>query len=115
RKGIAKRNLAAFGGTVKVYYMPSDGKAKEAHDLHQQVLKLDPTFDDAQLGVGAYDYVVGVLPGVVRVVLSPFGVRSAGKDIGIQELEAVAATGKIASTDAKMILVVSYIREKRYE
>lgn len=114
-KGISQGTLAAFEATVKRSYMSAHGKAKEAHDLHQQVLKLDPTFDDAQLGVGAYDYVVGVLPGVVRVVLSPFGVRSAGKDIGIQELEAVAAKGKIASTDAKMILVVVYTREKRYE
>ena len=95
--------------------MSAHGKAKEAHDLHQQALKLDPTFNDAQLGVGAYDYVVGVLPGLLRFVLSPLGVRSAGKDIGIQELEAVAAKGKIASTDAKMILVVVYTREKRYE
>ncbi len=114
-KGISQGTLAAFEATVKRSYVSAHGKAKEAHDLHQQVLKLDPTFNDAQLGVGAYDYVVGVLPGLLRFVLSPLGVRSAGKDIGIQELEAVAAKGKIASTDAKMILVVVYTREKRYE
>jgi len=114
-KGISQGTLAAFEATVKRSYVSAHGKAKEAHDLHQQVLKLDPTFNDAQLGVGAYDYVVGVLPGLLRFVLSPLGVRSAGKDIGIQELEAVAAKGKIASIDAKMILVVVYTREKRYE
>ena len=59
--------------------------------------------------------VVGVLPAFLRFVLSPFGVRSAGKEMGIQELEAVAARGKIASSDAKMILIVVYTREKRYE
>src|SRR6266571_3815310 len=91
-KGISQGTLAAFEATVKRSYVSAHGKAKEAHDLHQQVLKLDPRF-----------------------VLSPLGVRSAGKDIGIQELEAVAAKGKIASTDAKMILVVVYTREKRYE
>src|SRR3989449_10226218 len=114
-KGVSQGMLAAFEATVKRSYMSAHGKAKAAHDLHEQVLKLDPTFDDAQIGVGAYDYVVGVLPSFLRLVLSPFGVRSAGKDIGIQELEAVAANGKIASTDAKMILVVVYTREKRYE
>src|SRR5213593_1422824 len=114
-KGISQGTLAAFEATVKRSYVSAHGKAKEAHDLHQQALKLDPTFNDAQLGVGAYDYVVGVLPGLLRFVLSPLGVRSAGKDIGIQELQAVAAKGKIASTDAKMILVVVYTREKRYE
>src|SRR5438094_1251982 len=114
-KGISQGTLAAFEATVKRSYMSAHGKAKEAHDLHQQVLKLDPTFNDAQLGVGAYDYVVGVLPGLLRFVLSPLGVRSAGKEMGIQELEAVAARGKIASSDAKMILIVVYTREKRYE
>src|SRR5438094_512100 len=114
-KGISQGTLAAFEATVKRSYVSAHGKAKEAHDLHQQVLKLDPTFNDAQLGVGAYDYVVGVLPGLLRFVLSPLGVRSAGKEMGIQELEAVATKGKIASTDAKMILVVVYTREKRYE
>src|SRR2546427_1680167 len=114
-KGISQGTLAAFEATVKRSYMSAHGKAKAAHDLHEQVLKLDPTFEDAQIGIGAYDYVVGVLPAFLRLVLSPFGVRSAGKEIGIQELEAVAAKGKIASTDAKMILVVVYTREKRYE
>ena len=114
-KGVSQGTLAAFEATVKRSYMSAHGKAKAAHDLHEQVLKLDPTFDDAQIGVGAYDYVVGVLPAFLRFVLSPFGVRSAGKEMGIQELEAVAARGKIASSDAKMILIVVYTREKRYE
>ncbi len=114
-KGISQGTLAAFEATVKRSYMAAHGKAKAAHDLHEQALKLDPTFEDAQIGIGAYDYVVGVLPAFLRFVLSPFGVRSAGKEMGIQELEEVAAKGKIASTDAKMILVVVYTREKRYE
>ena len=90
-------------------------KARIARDLHEQVLKLDPTYDDAALSIGAYDYVIGVIPAFVRFLLSPFGVRSAGKDVGIQELERAAANGKRASTDAKMILTVVYTREKQYD
>ena len=114
-KGISNGTLASFEALAKRSYVSAHGKAKVAHDLHEQVLKLDPTFDDAYLAVGAYDYVVGVIPGFVRFLLTPFGVRSAGKDMGIQELETAAAKGKTSSTDAKMILLVVYSREKRYE
>jgi tetratricopeptide (TPR) repeat protein len=114
-KGIANGTLGSFEATIKRSYVTAYTKARIAHDLHEQVLKLDPTFDDAELSIGAYDYVIGVIPGFVRFLLAPFGVRSAGKDIGIQELEKVAANGKVAATDAKMILTVVYTREKQYE
>ena len=114
-KGIANGTLASFEGTIKRSYIAAYSKAKMARDLHQQVLKIDPTYDDAQLAIGAYDYVIGVIPGFVRFVLAPFGVRSAGKDVGIQELERAATNGKTTSTDAKMILTVVYTRERQYE
>jgi tetratricopeptide (TPR) repeat protein len=114
-KGISIGTLASFEALAKRSYVSAHSKARVAHDLHEQVLKLDPTFEDANLAIGAYDYVVGAIPGFVRFLLGPFGVRSAGKDIGIQELETAAAKGKYASTDAKMILIVVYNREKRYE
>jgi tetratricopeptide (TPR) repeat protein len=114
-KGISNGTLASFEATAKRSYVAAHSKAKIARDLHEQVLKLDPSFDDARMAIGAYDYVVGVIPGFVRFLLSPFGVRSAGKDIGIQELETAAAKGKKASTDAKMILTVVYTREKQYD
>ena len=76
---------------------------------------MDPTFDDALLSVGAFNYVVGVIPGFVRAVLWPLGIRSAGKDLGIQQLEEAATKGKNAATDARMMLLVVYNREKRYD
>jgi tetratricopeptide (TPR) repeat protein len=113
--GIANATLASFEGAVKRSYLTAHGKAKTARNLHQQVLKLDPTFDDARLSVGTYDYVIGVIPSFIRVLLAPFGIRSAGKDAGIRELETAAAKGKMASTDARMVLTVVYTREKKYD
>jgi len=93
-KGISLGTLASFEATVKRSYLSAHSKAKEAKSLHQQVLKLDPTFDDARLTIGTYDYVVGVIPGFVRFVVGVFGVRGAGKEAGIQQLELAAAKGK---------------------
>jgi tetratricopeptide (TPR) repeat protein len=113
--GIANATLASFEGTVKRSYIAAHGKAKTARNLHQQVLKLDPTFDDARLSVGTYDYVIGVIPSFFRLLLAPFGIRGAGKDVGIQQLETAATKGKLASTDARMVLAVVYSREKKYD
>src|SRR5581483_1088720 len=56
-KGVAEATLASFEGTVKRSYFSASGHAKTAKNLHQQVLKLDPNFDDARLSIGTYDYV----------------------------------------------------------
>jgi tetratricopeptide (TPR) repeat protein len=114
-KGISNGTLGSFEATIKRSYVAAYTKGRIARDLHEQVLKLDPMFDDAALSIGAYDYVIGVIPAFVRFLLAPFGVRSAGKDVGIQELERAATNGKRASTDAKMILTVVYTREKQYD
>jgi tetratricopeptide (TPR) repeat protein len=114
-KGIANATLASFEASAKRAYFSAGKRAKAARDLHQQVLSLDPTFDDAQLSIGAFNYVVGVIPGVVRAVLWPLGIRSAGKELGIQQIETAAAKGETNATDARMMLIVVYNREKNYE
>jgi tetratricopeptide (TPR) repeat protein len=114
-KGIANATLASFEASAKRAYLSAGTKAKIARDLHLQVLELDPSFDDARTSVGAFNYVVGVVPGFIRFLLMPLGIRSAGKDVGIQQLETAAAKGKTTATDARMMLIVVYNREKRYD
>jgi len=114
-KGIANGTLASFEATAKRAYVSASGKAKTARDLHQQVLKLDPTFDDAQMSIGTFNYVVGVIPFVVRAPLVLLGIHGEGKDVGITQLETAAAKGKTTSTDAQMMLLIVYNREKRYD
>jgi tetratricopeptide (TPR) repeat protein len=114
-KGIANGTLASFEASAKRSYFIAGTKAKVARDLHQQVLELDPSFDDARTSVGAFNYVVGVVPGFVRFLLMPLGIRSAGKDVGIQQLEMAAARAKNTGTDARMMLIIVYNREKRYD
>ena len=51
-KGISNATLGSFEATAKRSYLSAGSKAKTARDLHQRVLDLDPTFDDARLSVG---------------------------------------------------------------
>jgi len=113
--GVANSTLAAFEGIAKRSYRSALGDAKTARKYHMQVLRLDPNFHDANLSIGTYDYGVGVIPAFFRLVLGIFGVSGAGKEEGIRKLQLAAAKGNYASTDAKIILIVFYNREKRYE
>jgi hypothetical protein len=114
-KGISNATLASFEASAKRSYVAAGGKAKAARDLHQKVLEIDPTFDDARMSVGAFNYALGVIPGAIRFALLVVGIRGAGKDVGVNQLETAAAKGKTASTDARMMLTIVYNREKRYD
>jgi tetratricopeptide (TPR) repeat protein len=114
-KGVAYATLASFEGTVKRSYVSALGNAKTAKSLDQEVLKQDPSIDDARTSIGTYDYVIAALHPIVRLGLSIYGLSTAGKEAGIQQLETAAANGKNTSTDAKLILSIIYSREKRYD
>jgi tetratricopeptide (TPR) repeat protein len=113
--GHSNAVLASFEATVKRSYFTAHSKAKEARRLHVRVLDLDPSFHDARLAVGTYDYVVGVIPGGIRWFLRLLGVGAGDKAGGIRQLETTASQGTLARTDARMLLVVIYNREKEYD
>jgi hypothetical protein len=113
--GNSNAILASFEATAKRSYVAAHGKAKEARRLHMKVLQLDPSFHDARLAIGAYDYVIGAIPSGIRWFLRLFGVGAGDRTGGIRQLEIAAAQGAMARTDARMLLVVIYNREKQYE
>ncbi len=114
-QGVAYGMLAAFEATVKRGYLAANSAAKKAREAHLRVLQLDPSYNDARLTIGTYDYIVGVIPGFLRFVLGVFGVRGGDKEGGIQELEYAARLGDRAQTNAKIVLVTVYNREREFE
>jgi hypothetical protein len=114
QKGNAEVTLASFEGTIKGSVVGAISNARVAKSTHLQVLMMDPGFADARASIGTYDYFVAVLPAVLRVGASLFGLGTEGKEVGIQHLEAAAAKGQYSSTDAKVLLAVIYSRETRY-
>ena len=111
--GVSQATLASFEAIAKKSLWSAKDHAKSARNYHEQVLKLDPNYNDARWSVGIYDYMVGVVPGFWRFWLAMAGI-SGNKEEGIRNLEAAAAKGTRASTDAKMLLLAVYNREKRY-
>jgi tetratricopeptide (TPR) repeat protein len=74
---------------------------------------LDPTFIDASLTAGLYEYVVGSLPLPIKVVAGVTGFRGSKKK-GLLLIERVSREGNWARDDAKTLLIVLYTREKRF-
>jgi tetratricopeptide (TPR) repeat protein len=104
---------ASFEEAVERRHFAALKDGDDAVDHHREVLKLDPTFIDAGITVGLYEYVVGSLPLPIKVVAGITGFRGSKKR-GLAMLERVAHEGTWSHDDAKTLLIVLYTREKRF-
>ena len=104
---------ASFEEAVERRHFAALKDGDDAVDHHREVLKLDPSFIDAGLTVGLYEYVVGSLPLPIKVVAGITGFRGSKKR-GLAMLERVTKEGTWSRDDAKTLLIVLYTREKRF-
>lgn len=112
--GAAHGSLAGYEASMARAFMSALRHGGKSVDLHEKVLKLDPTYTDAYLTLGMYHYVVGSLPLPVKLLAAVGGVRGSRKQ-GLAELEKVVAGGRRNADDARVILISLYAREKRLE
>lgn len=112
--GATEGLKAAFATAVQRSFMSALSDGSSSAERHREVLKLDPEFHDAELTVGLYAYVVGSLPGPVKLLASVVGTRGSKKR-GLLTIQRVAEQGSFARDDAKALLIVLFKREKRYE
>jgi hypothetical protein len=104
---------ATFEETVERRHSAALSDGCDAVELHRQVVKLDPTYADARLTIGTYDYIVGSLPFPLKLMAGFFGAHGSKKR-GLATIERVAKEGTGARDQAQTLLVVLYAREKRY-
>jgi hypothetical protein len=112
--GATEGLKAAFATAVQRSFMSALSDGSSSAERHREVIKLDPEFHDAELTIGLYDYVVGSLPGPVKLLASIVGTRGSKKR-GLLTIQRVAEQGSFARDDARALLIVLLKREKRYE
>lgn len=112
--GAAVGLQASYIATVEGRLLAGFRAARRSFDEHEQVLALDPAFTDAGLIVGTYRYVVSTLSLPMRWMAYVVGFGG-GRERGIALLEATAARGQDARTDAMFALILVYNRERRYD
>ncbi len=111
--GATEGLKASFEEAVERRHFAALKDGDDSVDHHRQVLKLDPTFIDANLTAGLYEYVVGSLPLPIKVIAGVTGFRGSKKK-GLQLIERVSQEGNWARDDAKTLLIILYTREKRF-
>ena len=104
---------ASFEEAVERRHFAALRDGSDAVDYHRDVVRLDPSYHDAEITIGLYDYVVGSLPLPAKIIAGVTGIRGSKKR-GLATLERVAKEGKWAQDDAKTLLIVLYGREKRF-
>ena len=111
--GATEGLKASFEEAVERRHFAALKDGDDSVDHHREVLKLDPTFIDANLTAGLYEYVVGSLPLPIKVVAGVTGFRGSKKK-GLALIESVSQNGNWARDDAATLLIVLYTRERRY-
>jgi len=111
--GAVEGLKASFEEAVERRHFAALKDGSDAVDRHRETIKLDPSFHDAEITIGLYDYVVGSLPLPVKIIAGVVGFRGSKKR-GLATLERVTKEGRWVRDDAKTLLIVLYTREKRF-
>jgi hypothetical protein len=104
---------ASFEEAVERRHFAAMRDGSDAVDHHRDVIKLDPTFHDAEITIGLYDYVIGSLPLAAKILVGVTGARGSKKR-GLATIERVTREGKWARDDARTLLIVLYTRERKF-
>jgi len=93
-------------------WIPALRSASRARSYCEQVLKLDPNFEDAYLIPGVFEYVTGSLPLPMKMFAAIGGLHGSTKK-GIEMVSRVAREGNYERETACVVLAVLYRRERR--
>ena len=111
--GATEGLKASFEEAVERRHLAALKDGSNAVDRHREVIQIDPSYHDAEITIGLYDYVVGELPLPQKIIAGVVGFHGSKKR-GLATLERVTKEGKWVRDDAKTLLVVLYTREKRF-
>ena len=113
-RGVTRAQFATYTALIEHAWFSALRNALGARRDHEKVLELDPHNLDAKLIVGAHNYVIGNLPWAVKAASSMVGL-SGNKEKGLEYLKEAASGNTETSIDAKIVLVVFWRRERRFD
>lgn len=112
--GMAQNTLAGYEATVKRTFYSALKHGSKGVKWHKKAVKLDPSFIDAKMSIGLYEYVLGSLPLFVKIIVF-FSGSSGSKREGVRLLEQVYRGGSYSRIEAGVVLMMLYERQERYE
>ncbi len=103
---------ANYASLIEKHQLESLRLVKEAEGYAKNLLAVAPDADDANLALGAGNYIIGCLPTYKRFFLH-FGGIHGDKARGMQQLKMCATRGHYLRPFAKMLLALAALREKQ--
>jgi tetratricopeptide (TPR) repeat protein len=111
--GVAYAARATHQGLIERSAWNFLGNARKANDFHTRLVRAHPRQYDGYLIPGLFDFVLGSLPGPVKVLFF-FAGLSGDKERGIRLVKNVSDWGAGTKHDARILLTVMYRRQKQY-
>lgn len=112
--GAAVGQMAAYTATIEGSLFAAIGTARRAFDEQERVLEIDPTRKDAGLVVGSYRYAVANL-GLVKRWMAYIAGFGGDLQRAMRLLEDCAAYPGDVQIETRLVLVLVYNRERRYD
>jgi tetratricopeptide (TPR) repeat protein len=112
--GAARGLLAAYMVSIEGSLFGAVGLARGAFRAMEQVLALDPSRKDAAFFTGSYRYAVANLSSVKRWLAYLAGFAG-DRQIAVRMLEESTAYPSDVQADARILLVLVYNKERRYD
>ncbi len=112
--GACEGALGAFALTIDRSYMSALRHGKAAYKVQRDLVNEDPEFWDAYMTVGTYEYVLGNIPWYLKWITTIAGYRGSAER-GFEYLIIAADKGMFVYNEARVLLMVLYVREKSYD
>lgn len=112
--GAAEAALGVFAFTIDRSYLGALRHGKKAYEIQRAIIDDDPDFGDAYMTVGTYEYIVGNLPWYIKWIAALAGYHGS-EERGFEYLVRAAREGFLVRNDARVLLMVLYVREESYD
>ncbi len=112
-RGYARGMHAAFITLVDHSYVAAARQGYASRGDSEQVLKIDPGYDDAKMAIGIQQFAVASLPRFIRIMVGVAGV-SGNKEKGLELLRESAAHGIVTPIESRTALSLFLRHDARY-
>jgi len=104
-RGLAYENLAGVAIAITKKTGDAISNGRKAKNIHEQVLKLDPNFVDANVSIAGNEFAKATLPWSIKWLAFLVGIRGS-KERAFQKLELVSEKGKYRQLEAQVLLAL---------
>ncbi len=109
----ADGSYARFEVTQKGAYFNALRAGLRAHKYAEQVYEMDKDYYDIYVGVGAFNYFSGSLPGVIKPFAYLMGAKG-NRDVGIDQLKTGMSKARYSQTEARIVYYTAMLGEKNW-